>query len=527
MAKVKSSCVIFVFIFLGFFLFYQTAYSLPPDLGLEHEEKAIPDECFCGIGDSNNGPISDPPFNSNCSNGSPAGDGATSPACTCSDSVCGADPSCTLNICGTDATCITNTCGGDPTCLQQTPCIPKVNENYPWGLTKVGPVIWLGTFDNVGCIGGTAFFSIAFNLIPSITNFVPGVPETVCEFEFGPSAPLLGDGFGDQRPPSIYTYNTQTNTIEEKSVVGCKSFTAGMTAEQLLAQTAGLRSAGSLPSSDIVILAGPGQNVVNMFAFRASTQQCIGAKSFDQYNDIRRWLKLGLALYAGVGKTAGGGSILRWAGTLSSPLNFITVGTTDSPVANIATHVEGGKTYVAVTTWTNLINLSLGTMSLDTMEISLQNLISTLKGFAALYISPQVPISGLNSLHATQWKKVWHILNYEPGLITAAVYGGGDLASYKGKLYWGTIQVPFTGVIAHGLIFDPELFEPDCSDDGIIFPPSNDCEQRIVDAFTNTDRPTAIFRGSNLATVYKKIELLYGEKDLPVYDPNQGWTTQS
>jgi len=502
MAKVKSSCVIFVFIFLGFFLFYQTAYSLPPDLGLEHEEKAVPDECFCGIGNSNNGPINGPPFFGNCSAVPPAGDGATSPACTCSDSVCGADPSCAIN-----------------------PCIPKVNENYPWGLTKVGSVIWLGTFDNVGCIGGTAFFSLAVALLPSITNFFPGFPETVCEFEFGPSAPLLGDGFGDQRPPSIYTFDTTTNWLSEKSVVGCKSFTAGFTAEQLLAQTGGLRSAGSLPSSDIVIMAGPGLNGVNMFAFRASTQQCIGAKNFSQYNDIRRWLKLGLALYAGVGKTAGGGSILRWAGTLTTPLNFITVGTTDSPVANIAKHVEGGKTYVAVTTWPNLNNLE-GDFSLDTFEISLQNIISTLNGFSALYISPQVPISGLNSLHATQWKKVWQILNYDPGTVTAAVVGGGDLASYNGKLYWGTIQVPATGFIAHALIFEPDLLEPTCSDDGIIFPPSNVCEGRIVDVLTKTDRPTAVFRGSNLATVYKKIELLYGEKDLLVYDPNQGWTTK-
>src|SRR3990172_615639 len=248
---------VFFVTFLGFFLFYQTAYS---GVAIEHEAKAADDECFCGIGDSNNGPISNS-VAGDCSDLSPAGDGATSPACTCSDSVCGADPSCTLNICGTDATCIANTCGGDPTCLQQTPCIPKVNENYPWGLTKVGPVIWLGTFDNVGCAGGTVFFSIAFNLIPSISNFFPIsiVPETVCEFEFGPSAPLLGDGFGDQRPPSIYTFNTQTNTpIEEKSVVGCKSFTAGFTAEQLLAQTVGLRSAGSLSSSDIFIFAGSG-----------------------------------------------------------------------------------------------------------------------------------------------------------------------------------------------------------------------------------------------------------------------------
>ena len=507
MTKVRSPYWAFVFIFLSFFLFSQTAYS---GVAIEHEAKALAKECFCGIGDSANDLIGVPPTNylPNCSNAIAVGDGAEEGLgeCSCPDSSCNEpgpaidDPSCTLNV-----------------------CRPKVDESYPWGLTKVLDIIWLGTFANALCQAGGAFFSFAIDLTPTISNAFAGYPITVCENEFGPST--LPDIFGDQRPPSIYTFDTTTNWLSEKSVAGCKSFTAGFTAEQLLAQTGGLRSAGSLPSSDIVILAGPGLNGVNMFAFRASTQQCIGAKNFSQYNDIRRWLKLGLALYAGVGKTAGGGSILRWAGTLTTPLNFITVGTTDSPVANIAKHVEGGKTYIAVTTWPNLNNLE-GDFSLDTFEISLQNIISTLNGFSALYISPQVPISGLNSLHATQWKKVWQILNYDPGTVTAAVVGGGDLASYNGKLYWGTIQVPATGFIAHALIFEPDLLEPTCSDDGIIFPPSNVCEGRIVDVLTKTDRPTAVFRGSNLATVYKKIELLYGEKDLLVYDPNQGWTTK-
>jgi len=506
MAKVKIPCGIFIFIFVSLFLFSQTAYSLPPDVVLEHEAKAAPDECFCGIGDSANDLIGVPPTNylANCSNAVAVGDGAEEGLgqCTCPDNICNEpgpavnDPSCTLNA-----------------------CIPKVNESYIWGLTKVGPILWLGIFDNALCLVGGAFFSFAIDLIPAISSITIGpfsLPINVCEFEFGPSSTPGFEAFGDQRPPSIYTFHTQTNIIQEKSVVGCKSFTAGMTAVDLLNETVGLRSAGSLQSSDIVIFAGPGLNGVNMFAFRASTQQCIGAKNFPQYNDIREWLKLGLALYAGVGKTAGGGSILRWAGTLTSPFNFITVGTTESPVANMATHVEGGKTYIAVTTWPNLNNLSL-----DTMEISLQTLISTLKGFTALYISPQVPISGLNSLHATQWKMVWQILNYEPGLITAATIGGGDLASYNGKLYWGTIQVPATGFLGHALIFEPDLIEPGCAAD---VPPG--CAQRQADAFANAERATAIFRGSNLATVYKKIELLYGEKDLPVYLPNSGWTTQ-
>jgi len=498
MTKVRSPHWAFVFIFLSFFLFSQTAYS---GVAIEHEAKAVAKECFCGIGDSANDLIGVPPTNylPNCSNAIAVGDGAEEGLgeCSCPDSSCNEpgpainDPSCTLNV-----------------------CRPKVDESYPWGLTKVLDIIWLGTFANALCQAGGAFFSFAIDLLPTITSVSDIFPINVCEFDFGPSN-FPGD-FGDQRPPSIYTFNTQNNLLAAKSVVGCKSYTAGMTAVDILNTTVGLRSAGSLPSSDIVFLAGPGSNGVNIFAFRASTQQCIGAKNYSQYNDIREWLRLGLALYAGFGNTSGGGSIVRWAGTLTNPFNFITVGTTDSPVANMAAHVEGGKTYIAVTTWPNLNNLTL-----NTMEISLQNLISTLKGFASLYISPQVPISGLNSLHATQWKKVWQILNYEPGLITAATIGGGDLASFGGYLFWGTIQVPLTGFIGHALILEPDLLEPGCASDN---PPG--CAQRQADAADNTDRPTAIFRGKNLTSLTKKIELLYGEKDLPVFIPGQGWTTQ-
>ncbi|HZX13456.1 MAG TPA: hypothetical protein VFF49_03560, partial [Thermodesulfobacteriota bacterium] len=65
---------VFFVTFLGFFLFYQTAYS---GVAIEHEAKAVANECFCGIGDSNNGPISNS-VTGDCSDLTPAGDGATS-----------------------------------------------------------------------------------------------------------------------------------------------------------------------------------------------------------------------------------------------------------------------------------------------------------------------------------------------------------------------------------------------------------------------------------------------------------------
>ncbi len=501
MSKLKSLFCSFVFISLSFFLFSRTANSLPPGVGLELEEKAAHKACFCGIGDSNNGPISNS-ATGDCSDLFPAGDGASEPAdCSCPNDICGAGPS---------------------VCALAGSCIPKVNESYPWGFTKVGNILWWGTFNNVQCAGGTAFFSIAFDINPSISRFLPGVPESVCEFEFGPSAPLLGAGFGDSfPPPSIYTFNTTTNSLSEKTVAGCPSFTPGFTAEDLLAETVGLRSAGSI--GDFVFFAGPALNGVNMFAFKASTEQCIGAKNFSQYNDVRKWLTLLSGLYVGLGNTSGGGggTILRWAGSLANPFNFLVVGKTDGPVANIAAHSEGGKIYIAVTTWPNLGILATGTIDGGL----LQTLIQTLKGFASLYLSPAVPISGLTSTHANQWKKVWQILTYEPGIVTAASIGGGDLASYGGWLFWGLMQVPFTGFIAHALILEPDLLEPTCFDADPTFP-SNDCETRFSAASTNTNRATSVFRGKNLTSFKKKIELLYGEKDYFVYLPNQGWITQ-
>src|SRR3972149_9035242 len=97
MAHFRRSCSLFFVIFLSFFLFSQTAYSLPPDLGLEHEAKAAPDECFCGIGDSNNGPPGD------CTGVTPDMTDPTPPQdpadCTCANFVCGPNPSCDLLAC--------------------------------------------------------------------------------------------------------------------------------------------------------------------------------------------------------------------------------------------------------------------------------------------------------------------------------------------------------------------------------------------------------------------------------------------
>ena len=74
---------------------------------------AEPDECFCGIGAEDNGPISD----------SAAGD--------CSDLT----PSFTF----------------EP---PLTECIPKTTYSYVWSLTKIGRDLWFGTVANADCLIG-------------------------------------------------------------------------------------------------------------------------------------------------------------------------------------------------------------------------------------------------------------------------------------------------------------------------------------------------------------------------------------
>jgi hypothetical protein len=166
---------------------------------------------------------------------------------------------------------------------------------------------------------------------------------------------------------------------------------------------------------------------------------------------------------------------------------------------------------------------------------------------AGLWMSPKLDHALAAAEAADGWEKVWSASDYEPDAVTAATYGGGALASYKGWLYWGTMHITPAAMIAHLARY-----------------PSED-PAAIVKALIGTWRAVSVFRGRNfedtrwgkeLDKLYgrridprpnpdgtpksagaplprwgkrpdprcgRRIELLYGERFLPVFVEGKGW----
>jgi hypothetical protein len=362
--------------------------------------------------------------------------------------------------------------------------IPKVNQAYVWGLTKNGTKLWFGTVANTHCLVMSTSLGLT---VPSETG------SWVCEFgesEYRNTySPPLPGIIGDFRPPKMYSYDTVTKTLVDKTPVSGLGGT-------LVKATSGIRSAGT--SGNLVFLAGPslapiplepgnGRRGINMFAFNATTGALIGIKNFPEYSDIRQWVTRNGILYTGVRNSAGGGSILRWTGTLASPFQFQVVGNLDTEAAYLAFH----ENRLFVTTWPSATAL------------------------AGLYMSPVIPSSGLTSAHASSWKKVWEADDYDPDPLTAATYGGGALASYGGYLYWGTMHVPGFATEAALIAHENGIIDLDANGNG-----SLDGDE-ILNVFWGTYRSISIFSGRYFGTSSQQLRLLYGENYLSTYDPVQ------
>jgi hypothetical protein len=304
----------------------------------------------------------------------------------------------------------------------------------------------------------------------------PNVLCLVLSGYLGMTTPVKTDSFvcefgsKDWRAPQIYLYDL----VSRQEINLTKTDDALMN-DPLLKGTLGLRSAGSI--GDVVFLAGPGvRGGINMFAFNGKTGKFISSKAFPDYNNIRKWLEFRGCLYTAVGKGTGG-SVLKWTGSLSNLWSFVEVGALDSSGAEMSAY---GCDRIAVSTWPG-------------------------KGTAGVFISPVVPLKGglAESANAAgKWKKIWKASDYEPNPIVAATYGGGSLAFYDGWLYWGTMHVPMVATEAHIAVYGQ---------------PST--QQEFLEAAVGTHRAISIFRGRNLTGTKPEIQLLYGEKELPVYDP--------
>jgi hypothetical protein len=296
----------------------------------------------------------------------------------------------------------------------------------------------------------------------------------VCEYDKGQYLTSQMPGvtvpavFSDYRPPKIYSYNITTKTLTDKTLA-----ITDPKAQLLLQATFGLRSAVSY--GNMVLLSGPmalGAGI-NVFLFNSATGAFLGATTLTQYQNIRKWLVYNDVLYTAVNKESGGGAVLRWAGTAGNLFAFTEVGTIDGSGAEIAVH--NGRIYVG--TWPSRT--------------------ATATSMAGLWMSPVVPTGGLTEANASGWKKVWQVDKYEADSFNATLYGMGAMASFGGYLYWGTMHVQGKAALA----FIDEYNIPESGYD---------------DAYFNSWRATAVFRGRNFETT-PSIELLYGDSSMPVF----------
>ncbi|MGM0384923.1 MAG: hypothetical protein ACQERF_02920 [Actinomycetota bacterium] len=357
---------------------------------------------------------------------------------------------------------------------------PKVNQAYVWGLTKSGDDLWFGTGPNILCLVLSTFHGMTDS---NITD------SWVCEGEdswYRTNNPLgasLPPQLGDWRPPDIFAFDQGSDTLIDLET---ELDDVGRT---LLNMTLGIRSAGSI--DDRVFFAGPmmpehadQELMLSVFVFDTDGTY-IGAEVLPGFTNIRKWVEVSGELYTGVG-TGDGGQILRYTGsTAEDPFQYEVVGTLASEPAELALH--DGRLFAA--TW------------------------PTAGGIAGLWMSPALGSDKkLTGADEEGWTPVWSAADYEPDPVTARTYGGGALHSQGGKLYWGTMHVPFVAALAHAQVYAPYYEEAGTT--------------ALVADVLGTHRAISIFRGDNFETT-PSVELLYGEAKLPVFDPaTTSWALQ-
>jgi hypothetical protein len=361
----------------------------------------------------------------------------------------------------------------------------KVNQSYVWGLAKVGANVWFGTGANVNCLVSGA----TLNLVkPSLNE------DFTCEYgesQIAKANPQLPASVGDQRQPRIYLYDTHRRRMVEKTadVVGRTQADSNR-----LRTTLGLRAGGA--HNGVVFLGGPSFGLsISLFAFDGYTGEYLGSQTISGYGNIRHFHVADRTLYAGVGvgrNGDSGGHVLRWTGDRANPFSFISVANLPSQAADLTDH----QGRLVVSTW-SAANATSPEM------------------VAGIWMSPEFDdgAPGLDESDAAGWTQVWNATEYDPERVVAATYGLGGLASYGGYLYWGTMHVPMKSTTVFMNVY-PQ-------------PPGPARRTALV----NTQRAFSVFRGKSFHNSHKRIELLYGESQLPVYDPagNGGvgsWSSQ-
>jgi len=360
---------------------------------------------------------------------------------------------------------------------------PKVNYDYVWGMTESRGDIWFAAAGNVGWgFGGAVqdlgIFENSFAVVEGGESQYPLVPRA------------LRNMLGDWRPPRIFCHDPDTGQTVEKTP-----------RDSRINLTLGLRSAGA--TDEVVLLAGPHITMLglNVFAFDARNGRYLGSTTLRQYGDIRQWVNVDGQLYAGVLNAfsrTGEGTVIRWKGTRSRPLQFEEVGRLDLEGANICYDPDSDRLFVSTwPLWEGSMMYMLGGRTTAT---------------AGIWMSPKLGRDGLRRADARGWTKVWDIGQYESDPVIARTYGGGALQYFDGYLYWGMLQAPTAAA---------ETF--------LEAYPDADLGPNVLAPNLPVFREAVLFRAKNLHNpATRDVQLLFGDEELMVYTDGQPnpWSLQ-
>jgi hypothetical protein len=386
--------------------------------------------------------------------------------------------------------------------------VPKVNQSYVWGIVVDGNNIFFGTTPNGHCITHGGVVTNESQLKPYQTD------SWACEFGVSPySTPKGGPlppRIGDFRPPRFYVYDRTLGTITDITPKGPVSASNPLGLDQMWLGLRGARA--SIVLGDFVVVGGPALSSdgrLSFFAYQKSTKQWVAkyqtpavtTTSPNAYDNIRRFVVHNDVAYAGVGKSVGqgeGGAVIRlsYSGVIP-PVTTPGV----IPVCVVPTGQPGAGTSPC------FVIQKVGDMDGEGAYLTVHNnrlFVTTWPkpGNAGLWMSPDIPAGGLTSANTAQWSKVWSVENYEPDPVLASSYAGGAVFSWNGYLWWGTMNVPWSGPGRHAQVYG--------------FPTDKMAQRDVI---KKTWRAVVLFRAKNFELGTPQIELLYGSAKLWKYNP--------
>ncbi len=382
----------------------------------------------------------------------------------------------------------------DGTCAKG---VPTTTQTYMLGSTVSSDEksLWWGTGTSVMCANLHSFDAsltkAGFGPVPAFRT-----KEAVCEFEQSYNAKTYGLGrAGDNQPPKIYQYVIATKKLIDRTPADPELTDIGA--------IGGYRAAGAF--NGVVLMAGlePGigggtgsAGYVHIAAFNEKTGEYLGQRQYKEYNNPKNFFDDGAALYLGVNLTTphagNGGQVLKWTGSLTDPFQFEVVG----EFPGQPTYFARFENRLVASTWSNPTD-----------------------NYAGLYVSPEVNYGkALTAADVTGWKKVFGMDQFFPDLLSARSMVGGGAVEYGGWLYWGAMNYPGTGTLAHMNVY-PQL-KPTSMEE-------------LYDLFLKSDPAAHVFRVKNLGKPNQQMQLLYGEKEYPTWDAKAGsdgtgaWVTKA